>query len=61
MALGYLLLIVAYPFFFAVATYWWAKAFGARVWLSAALLVASVVLAGIGNLYVLPWVTRLLV
>ena len=60
-ALGYLLLIVAYPFFFAVATYWWAKAFGARVWLSAALLVASVVLAGIGNLYVLPWVTRLIV
>jgi len=59
--LGYLLLLVAYPFFFAVACTWWARAFGAGVWLSAALLLASVVLAGLGQLYVLPWVTRLLV
>jgi len=60
-ALGYLLLLVAYPFFFAVASTWWARAFGARVWLGAALLLASVVIAGLGNLYVLPWVTRWLV
>jgi hypothetical protein len=59
-ALGYLLLLVAYPFFFALASAWWAKAFGARVWLSAALLFASVILAGLGNLYVLTWLTRLL-
>ena len=59
--LGNLLLLVAYPFFFAVASTWWAKAFGAKVWLSAALLLASVILAGLGNLYVLPWVTRLFV
>jgi hypothetical protein len=59
--LGYLLLLAAYPLFFAITSYWWAKAFGARVWLSAVLLLASVALAGIGNLYVLPWVTRLLV
>lgn len=60
-ALGNLLLLVAYPFFFAVACYWWAKAFGARIWLSSALLLASVVIAGLGNLFVLPWLTRLLV
>jgi hypothetical protein len=58
-ALGYLLLLVAYPFFFAVTSTWWATAFGASVWLSAALLLASVVLAGLGNFYVIPLITRL--
>jgi hypothetical protein len=50
-----------YPFFFAVASRWWAKAFGASTWVSTALLLAAVVLAGLGNLYVLPLVTRLFV
>jgi hypothetical protein len=56
-----LLLFVAYPFFFAVASVWWARAFGARTAVSAALLLAAVLLAGLGNFYVLPWITRLLV
>ncbi len=56
---GYLLVIVVYPFFFAVAAYWWAKAFTAKTWLSAVLPVFAIVLAGIGNLYILPFVTRL--
>ena len=30
-ALGYLLLLVAYPFFFAVASTWWARVFGVRI------------------------------
>ena len=58
-ALGYLLVIVVYPLFFAITSYWWAKAFNARIWLSVALLVVALVLAGVGNLYVLPLVTRL--
>jgi hypothetical protein len=56
-----ILLLLVYPVFFAIASYWWAKAFGARTWVSAALLLTAVVLAGIGNLYVLPLVTRLFV
>src|SRR5262249_9664626 len=60
-ALTGLLLLVVYPFFFALASRWWAKAFGASVWLSAALLLAAVVLAGAGNIYVLPRITRLFV
>ncbi len=59
-ALGYLLLLAAYPFFFAVTSAWWATAFGARVWLSAVLLLASVIVAGLGNFYVIPSITRLL-
>jgi hypothetical protein len=59
-ALGYLLLLAAYPFFFAVTSAWWAAAFGARVRLSAALLLASVIVAGLGNFYVMPSITRLL-
>src|SRR5262249_39288531 len=55
------LLLVVYPFFFAVASYWWARAFGASTWVSAALLLAAIVLAGLGNLYVLPQVTRLFI
>ena len=55
------LLLVVYPFFFAVASYWWARTFGARTWMSAALLLAAIVLAGLGNLYVLPQVTRLFI
>jgi hypothetical protein len=57
--LATLLLLAVYPFFFAVASYWWAKAFNAKTWLSAALLLGAVVLAGVGNLYALPLVTRL--
>jgi hypothetical protein len=40
---------------------WWARTFGARTWMSAALLLAAIVLAGLGNLYVLPQVTRLFI
>ena len=54
------LLLVAYPFFFALASYWWATAYGTRVWLSAVLLFAAIILAGLGNLYAIPLVTRLL-
>jgi hypothetical protein len=57
--LGFLLVFVAYPLCLAVASYWWAKAYNARVWLSAVLLLATLVLAGLGNFYVLPWVTQL--
>jgi hypothetical protein len=60
-ALSGLLLLVVYPFFFALVSRWWAKAFGANAWLSAALLLAAVVLAGAGNIYVLPLITRLFV
>jgi len=52
------LLLAAYPFFFALASYWWAKTFDTKVWLSAALLVIAVILAGVANLYVIPLVTR---
>jgi hypothetical protein len=54
-------LLVAYPFFFAVASTWWARAFGASIWVSAALLVAAVLFAGVANTYVMPWITRLFV
>jgi hypothetical protein len=59
--LGFLLVFVAYPLCLAVATYWWAKAYNARIWLSALLLLATLVLAGLGNFYVLPWVTGLFI
>jgi hypothetical protein len=55
------LLLVAYPFFFAVASYWWAKAYGARLALSAALLLAALVLAGAVNIYIVPMLTRLFI
>jgi hypothetical protein len=58
---GYLLVLVAYPLCLAVASYWWAKAFNARVWLSTALLLVAIVLAGLANFYVLPMATRLFV
>jgi hypothetical protein len=54
-------LLVAYPFFFAVTSTWWARAFAANIWVSAALLVAAVLLAGLGNTYVMPLITRLFV
>lgn len=57
--LGILVVLVAYPLCLAVASYWWAKAYNAKVWLSAILLLATLVLAGLGNFYVLPWVTQL--
>jgi hypothetical protein len=57
--LGFLLVLVAYPLCLAVASYWWAKAYKAKIWLSAILLLVTLVLAGLGNFYVLPWVTRL--
>jgi hypothetical protein len=60
-ALAYLLFLAVYPFFFAITSYWWAKAFGAKMWLSAALLLVAVILAGLGNFYVLPSVTRLFI
>jgi hypothetical protein len=41
----------ACPVFFAIASHWWGKAFGARIWVSVALLLTAVVLAGMGNLY----------
>jgi hypothetical protein len=53
------LFFAGYPFFFALASYWWATAYCTKVWLSAALLLAAVVLAGLANLYVIPLVTRL--
>jgi hypothetical protein len=53
-----LLLLVTYPFFFALASYWWAKAYGTRVWLGAVLLFIAIILAGLVNLYILPTVTR---
>ncbi|HWE17942.1 MAG TPA: hypothetical protein VG758_12290, partial [Hyphomicrobiaceae bacterium] len=56
---GYLLVLVAYPLCLAVASYWWAKAFNARVWLSTALLLVAIALAGLANFYVLPMATRL--
>jgi hypothetical protein len=59
--LGFLLVFVAYPLCLAVATYWWAKAYNARLWLSALLLLVTLVLAGLGNFYVLPWVTGLFI
>jgi hypothetical protein len=52
------LLLAGYPFFFALASYWWATAYGTRVWLSTALLVAAVILAGAANLYIIPLITR---
>jgi len=52
------LLLAAYPFFFWLASYWWAKTFDSKVWLSAALLVIAVILAGVANVYVIPLVTR---
>ena len=60
-AVAQLALLAAYLFFFALAAHWWAVAFGARVWLSAILLVAAVVVAGVINIQVLPIVTRLFV
>ena len=53
------LLLVGYSFFFALASYWWAIAYGTKVWLSAALLFAAVALAGLGNLFIVPIGTRL--
>jgi hypothetical protein len=52
------LFLAGYPFFFALASYWWAAAYGTKVWLSAALLFAAVILAGVANLYVIPPITR---
>jgi hypothetical protein len=52
------LLLVTYPFFFALASYWWATAYGTRVWHSAVLLFTAIIIAGLGNLYILPMVTR---
>lgn len=52
------LFLAGYPFFFALASYWWAAAYGTKIWLSAALLFAAVILAGVANLYVIPLVTR---
>jgi hypothetical protein len=58
--LGLALLVVAWPFLAVVAIYWWAKAFDTRLWLSAALFLAAFVLAGLGNMYLLSPVARLL-
>jgi hypothetical protein len=52
------LFLAGYPLFFALASYWWATAYGTKVWLSAALLIAAVIFAGAANLYVIPLVTR---
>ncbi len=56
--LAFLLFLAAYPFFFALASRWWAKAYGANVWMSAALLLVSIVLAGLVNFYVIPPAVR---
>ena len=56
--LAFLLFLAAYPFFFALASCWWAKAFGTTVWKSAALLLVSIVLAGLVNFYVVPPAVR---
>lgn len=50
--------LVGYPFFYALATYWWAKAYGARIWISALLLLATLVLAALANVYALPHAIR---
>lgn len=53
-----MLFLVAFPLFYALTSFWWAKAYGAKVWMSAVLLFATIVLAGLANLYILPLVVR---
>ncbi len=55
---AFVLFFIAFPIFYALASHWWAKAFGARIWTSALLLLAAFVLAGLANLYVIPLVVR---
>lgn len=56
--LAQIVFLVGYPIFYALATYWWAKAFGARIWVSALLLLVALVLAGIANFYLLSHLLR---
>jgi hypothetical protein len=51
--------LVGYPFFYAVATYWWGKAYGAKLWLSAVLLLVALVLTALVNVYIFPHAIRL--
>ena len=55
------LLLLAYPFFFAMASAWWARAYGASTALSAVLLLAALVVAGAINIYIVPFLTRLFI
>jgi len=49
---------VVYPFFYAVVTYWWAKAYNARIWISAVLLLVALVLTALVNTYIFPFAIR---
>ena len=55
-----LVFLVVYPWFYSLTTYWWAKAYGSSLWLSALLLLLSLVIAGVANLYIAPWTASLL-
>lgn len=50
--------LVGYSFFFAVAADWWAKAFGARIWVSVALLLVVIVVAALANIHVFSHLLR---
>lgn len=51
-------LFAAFPFFYTLTAYWWAKAYGVRTWLSAVLLLVSLALAAVANVYFLPSLVR---
>ena len=53
-----IMFLVGYPFFYSLTTYWWAKAYGTKIWLSASLLLVTLGLAALANLYVFPYVIR---
>jgi hypothetical protein len=49
---------IGYPIFFAVAAYWWAKAFGTRLWVSVVLLLMVIVTAAMANIHVFSHLLR---
>ena len=53
-----IMFLVGYLFFYALTAYWWAKAYGTKIWLSAALLLVTLALAALANLYILPFAIR---
>jgi hypothetical protein len=55
---AFLVFLLAFPFFYALCSYWWAKAYGARIWVSAMLLLAALALAGLTNVYVISRIVR---
>lgn len=55
---AFLVFCAGFVFFFVLASRWWAVAYGASTWLSATLLAAMLVVAGLANTYVTPLMLR---